>query len=291
MSPGMASDGRAVRCRTRAAGVSLIELITTMALLAIVAALGASLIAGVASGQRDAAERLNATGAADGALRRFMREMQSALPNSVRVSAQGDDVFVEFVPVLDAGRYRAAVDVTASGPGDPLDIDDPADASFDVIGKPLSTTQGAWLVLQNLGDDLSDVYAGSNRRSGVGSSGGGTRLTFTPAGPWPSVTGSHRFFLVAMPVTYACVRQGDGSYRWLRYAQYGWSSTQASRVDAPPLAGVTPALMLDHVQACSFAYTPAFANMGLLGARIAISTQEGAAPASLMQQIAIDNTP
>jgi MSHA biogenesis protein MshO len=271
--------------------MSLVELVTVLALVGIVAALGATLIGGVASGQRDMAGRLSASGAADAALRRFAREVQAALPNSVRVAQSGNNLFIEFIPVLDGGRYRAAVDSTASGPGDALDLADASDSSFDVLGQPLSFSGSAYLVIENLGNDLADAYVGNNRRASATAQAGGTKLGFSATGMFPAATDSRRFFVTGTPVSFGCVQQADGSFQLLRFASYGWQAAQPADVGATPLSGAQSALMLDHVTQCGASYSVALANIGLLNASIVVSTTDGSPGVNLMHQIAVDNTP
>jgi MSHA biogenesis protein MshO len=275
----------------RQLGMSLVELVTVLALVGIVSALGATLIGSVASGQHDMAGRLTASGAADAALRRLAREVQAALPNSVRVAQNGNSLFIEFIPVLDGGRYRAAIDSTAAGPGDVLALDDATDASFDVIGQPLSFSGSAYLVIENLGNDLADAYLGNNRRASATALAGGTRLGFSATGLFPAATDSRRFFITGTPVTFACVQQADGSFHLLRYAAYGWQAAQPTDPASSPLSGAQGALMLDHVAQCGASYSVALANIGLLNASVAVNTIDGSPVVNLMHQIAVDNTP
>src|SRR5574343_710678 len=106
----------------------------------------------------DVSNRAELADTADTALRRIARDLQSALPNSVRES--GD--FLEFVPIRDAGRYRA--DVNSTGGGDFLDFSSTTDNSFEILGPKVTVAAGDQLVIFNLGQTGSDVYAGTSRR-------------------------------------------------------------------------------------------------------------------------------
>lgn len=267
--------------RTR--GVTLIELVVVITLVAILASVGARLLAGSVGGSQAAVARMQQATAADGALRRMARELQAALPNSVRVATAGTAVFIEFVPVVDAGRLRRAAD--SAGLGDPLDYEDPADSSFDVLGAPMAAAAGAELVVQNLGDDLADAYTGNNRRGGVLLGSGGSQVSFTPAGLFPDATASSRFFLVGTPVTFRCTPLADGTGRIERLAGYGWAASQPTS-----LGGATStSLLLDGVAACSAAYGTALANLGLVS--ISLSLGSTANPVRLLHQVGVDNTP
>jgi MSHA biogenesis protein MshO len=185
----------------RSRGVTLVELVVVLTIVALVASLSATLVARVAASQQDNRARLVLAQTADGALVRVADALQAALPNSVRLTAGSNSFWLEWVPVIDAGRYRAATDSTG-GSSDPLELENAADTSFDVIGTALGTlASGSQLVIQNLGTPDADAYAGSNRRSGLVLGSGGRSLSFTAAGALPQATDTRRFFIVATPMT------------------------------------------------------------------------------------------
>ena len=280
--------------KSGARGFTLVELIVTLSLLAIVAVIGSQMIATVSNSQRSGVDRLAAAGAADGALRRVAREVQGSLPNSLRVTRNGSAVFIEFVPVQDGGRFRAAIDATGAGPGDPLDLDDPLDNRFDVLGPPVAAAAGSQLVIHNLGTDLADAYSGNNRRAVTSLPSSGSQVAFTPNGAFPASTDSHRFFLVGTPVSFVCepvtLASGAAGFRLQRLAGYGWQATQPADLGAAPLASATRALLLDGLGECDASYSQALANIGLLMARVGVAGENGAS-LPLLAQLAVDNTP
>ena len=263
-------------------GVTLIELIVVITIVAVLASVGARLVASTAGGGMDATQRMQLAASGDAALRRMARELQGALPNSVRVTTSGSSTFIELIPVADAGRLRRSAD--SNGTGDPLNFEDPTDSSFDVLGPPLSTTGSVQLVVQNLGNDVADAYAGNNRRAGVVLANGGSSVNFTPAGSFPDATASARFFLVSTPVTFQCTPAADGSGSITRYAGYGWQASQPTSFGTG-----TSALLLSGVVGCSASYADALANLGMLSIQIRLGQGNGSA--SLLHQVALDNTP
>jgi len=279
-------------------GVTLIELVVTLTLLSIVAMVGATMMSSMAGSQRAGVDRLAASGMADGALRRLARELQGALPNSLRVArttASGiDTVFIEFVPVIDGGRFRGAVDATGSA-SDPLDFEDAADNRFDVLGPAVAALAiGQWLVIHNLGDDLADAYAGNNRRAGVLLPSGGTQLQFTANGAFPASTDSRRFFVVGTPVSFVCEPIAASSpqrWRLLRLASYGWQASQPTNLSSGALASATRSLLIEPLAGCDAAYSTALANIGLLTARLALPGDAAGADLPLLAQVPVDNTP
>ena len=273
----------------RDAGVTLVELVVVLTIIGLVVSIGATLVGRVVGGQQDNRGRLVLAMSADGAVSRLTDELQSALPNSLRVIASGSETWIEFVPVLDAGRYRAATDTLGGTPGDPLDLEDASDGSFDVIGTPIaSAPAGSQLVLHNLGTPEADAYAGNNRRSGMVLSSGGRSVAFTPAGALPPSTGTQRFFVTGTPVTLACVASGSG-FELRRYSGYGWLASQPA--SAGTLSGATSTLLQGGLVSCSAAYSTALANIGLLNLRLGLADPNSSARMEFLQQIALDNTP
>lgn len=277
---------RMKRCR----GISLVELVVVLTIVALVASLSSTLVARVAASQQDNRGRLVLAQSADTTLARIADELQAALPNSLRLVVSGNQWWLEWVPVLDAGRYRAAVDTVSATPGDPLNLENAADASFDLIGSALgSLASGSQLVIQNLGTPDADAYSGNNRRTGLVLSNAGRTLAFTPAGALPQAADTRRAFIVGTPLTLACIDDGAGGYQLQRYSGYGWQTTQPSGATSAVLAAATKALMLSGLASCAASYSTALANIGLLNLRLSLGG--GAAKAELLHQITVDNTP
>lgn len=277
---------------TRPRGVTLIELVVVLTIIAVVGSIASTLVARVAAGQQATRERLGLAQRADAAMARIGDELQAALPNSVRLSSGAGGVWIEMVPVLDGGRYRAAGDSIAASPGDILDLNDASDTSFDVIGQPLSTlAAGSQLVIQNLGTPEADAYAGSNRRAGLVRAAAGRNLQFTPAGALPSSTDTRRFFIVGSPVSFACVGAAGGGFDLMRYSGYGWQATQPASSGNAALATATRTLLLGGLSDCAAAYSQALANIGLLNLRLRLGEPGSGVKMDFLQQLALDNTP
>ena len=270
-------------------GVTLVELVVVLTIIGLIASLGATLVSRVVSAQQDNRGRLTLALSADGAMARIADELYAALPNSVRVTTNAGGVWIEWAPVLDAGRWRSATDTVAAS-GDPLDLSDPSDNSFDIIGTAIGTlAAGSQLVIQNLGTPEADAYVGSNRRSGLVLSAAGRHLNFTSAGALPNSTGTQRFFIVGTPLTLACVPASGGGWELLRYSGYGWLASQPSSTTT--LAAATRSLLLGGLAGCSAAYSTALANIGLVNLRYEVGEAGGSVKMKFMQQLAVDNTP
>ena len=277
-------------------GVTLVELIIVMLILAVIGGSAAVFLASPVNAYFDTARRAQLTDAADTATRRMLRELQGALPNSARITAAGANVFVEFVPIDDTGRYRAATSSGNEPAGtNPLDVNDVADTSFQVLGSPATVPApasgvSAQLVVFNIGAGAFDVYAGGNRRTVTTAPGSAQTIAFTGTG---SALGAdspdRRFFLVRTPVTFACLPAAGGSGRIERISGYALQAAQPSDVNAAPLAAATRRVLVDKVSACSFEMTAAMANSNAVALKVQLTDK--AETVMLLTQANLPNTP
>ena len=261
------------------AGVTLVEMIVAIVVTGILVALASMFGRNQIEAYFDVTNRAALTDAADTALRRIARDLQAALPNSVRVS--GD--YIEFVPVRDAGRYRAML--TPAATGDILDFTLAADSSFDVLGPTVAVAAGEQLVVYNLGIPGADVYVGDVRRAIPAGGVGAARasVVFTPsASPMPLASPMNRFYIVGQPVTYRC-DVGAGVVR--RHWNYGFVVAQPM-----PPGGGSSATLVNGVTACAISYAPGVQQRnGIVSIRLTL-TGNGES-VTLMQQVDVLNSP
>ncbi len=268
----------------RASGFSLIELIVVIAVVGILAGIVAVFIRHPLEGYMAASRRAELTDTADGALVRIARDLRTALPNSVRVTQVGDAYYLEYLPIEDGGRYRAAA--TGAGAGDILDFASGADTSFDVLGPAVSATGNQYLVIYNLGLDAdSDAWQGGNRRA-VSSTGAVSNLAFAASGtPLPLESPSHRFYLVGTPVSYVCDPVA-GTVR--RYSGYG----APSAAQPTGFASGSNALLANRVKDCRIVYSAgASQRLGQLTLWLQLENSEGdnAEQVSLYREVVVNN--
>ena len=286
------SARRTARVRTRAPqrGVTLVELVAVLVIVGVVMSIGARLFVQPVTSLISSGRNLELADQAAQATRRLEDDLAGALGNSVRViqgTAGGvSATFVELVPIQTVGRYRKYVASTGA-PGDPLDFDNPADASFDVLGPIDAFTSNASLVIHNLGTTEADVYLGNNRRANPVLTG--SSLGFTPNGAFPMDSPSGRFAIVGAPVTWLCKAAADGSGTLERITGYAIQATQPADDAAAPLSGGTRMVVARGVTACSIAQDTAQSNLGLL--RLTLELANGASTVRIAQQYSTDNTP
>jgi MSHA biogenesis protein MshO len=264
-------------------GFTMIEAIIVIMITGIIAATIAVFMAGPVKGYFDTARRADMSDVADTALRRLARDVQSALPNSVRVSG---NQFLEFVPIKDAGRYRTEIGTV--GTDNPLDFST-ADSSFDVLGPSVNVASGDLIVIFNMGQTGASVYdpASATANYQAANASAGNTVTLTAAHKFPYASPGSRFQVVSTAVTYAC----DGAGKLWRYSGYAIQSAQPASIAAlNGLAGVTKALIAANVSGCAVNYASGVLERnGLVTVSLAITEQNETV--TLVHQVNVVNTP
>ena len=99
-------------------GFSLLEMVVVIAITGIIGAMVAVFMARPVQSYTDSVQRAEYSDIADTALRRIIRDLRLALPNSVRVAEvpAGSGIFyLEFLLTSGGGRYRAEKNRWRSG--------------------------------------------------------------------------------------------------------------------------------------------------------------------------------
>ena len=275
----------------RMTGFSLVELVIVIVVLGILGASIAVFINNPVRGFFSTIRRAQLTDAADTTLRRMIRDLQAATPNSIRITTSGSTLYLEFTPISDSGRYRVATSGGNDPTGtNPLDTTDPTDTSFQVLGAPVSVVAGAQLVIFNLGYGASDLYGGGNRRVVTTAAGSASTIAFTATGSaWPADSPDHHFYLVTTPVTYVCAPVSDGSGRITRYSGYALQAAQPASTAAAPLSTATQSLVLDKVSGCSFETSAVLANSNAVA--LTLQLTDSGETVTLYGQTYMENTP
>jgi MSHA biogenesis protein MshO len=272
-------------------GFSLVELVVVITVLGILGASVAVFINNPVRSYFDTARRAQLTDAADTALRRMVRDLQTATPNSIRITASGSTLYLEFTPIQDSGRYRVETNGGNEPSGiDPLDTTDSTDTTFQVLGRPVTVPASAKLVIFNLGYGTSDLYSGGNRRDVTTAAGTASTLSFTSTGSaWPADSPDRRFYLVTTPITYVCSPVAGGGGRLDRYSGYALQATQPSTTTGAPLSTATRALLVDKISGCSFETSAVLANSNAVA--LTLQLTDSNETVTLYEQVYVANTP
>jgi len=283
----------------RQQGFTLVELVVTITLSAIVVSFMAVFIAGPVAGFDDQTRRAELVDLAENALRRVARDIRRALPNSVRVTSSGGVVALEMLNSVDGVRYRER-----PPPGNPdrrLDFSQPDDAfnaigGFTQVAKPFSSTSH-YLSIYNVGVPGANAYELANVITPPGTqididadtTPGEDNVRLSPAFRFEYGSPGQRLFLVDGPVTWLCDPVA-GTLR--RYAVYAIATNQADRDSDAELAaaGATGTVVSDRVASCGIAYAPGTAQRAGL-VTLAMDVAEAGERVSLLHQVHVDNVP
>ena len=295
----------------RQRGFTLVEAVVVMVVTGILAGIMVLFIRRPVQNYTDAAARAELSDAADLALRRMARELRTALPNSVRLTAVGNVWWLEFIPTISGGKYLSAEDNTTSGT--PLSFTNPVAAPFNVIGPmpvPALTFPPAgannFIVIYNLGPGFAgaNAYARDNlaRVTGVGNRtisyeryldsdplGNGNNPFAAQANP--NTSPGQRFQVVTEPVTFRCQGLANGRGTLTRSVAANFFAVQPT----PPAA--VGDLMANNVVACDFSINGAGNQQGaLIGLNLALGRPDvnggnAVETVTLSHQIHVDNTP
>jgi len=256
--------------RSKCLGFTLVELVVSITLLAILAMVAVPMLSLPMSAYMDAALRSDLRSEMDTAAAKLRDDLAQAMPNSVRVWPAPPLVprFLEYLEVRAYGRYRWGPGSVpgpscpaACGSNDEL-VPACADNCFVTLG-PLqggAPVPGADYVVVTPGGGVNlyangaatppgDVKARLQSVTPIASdSGGGSRITITPH-QFSNHSANRQFYIVATPVTYEC---DPATRRLTRYWGYPIAALQPTAFGA----GVARAPLATIVTACRFGYTP-----------------------------------
>ncbi len=296
-----------MRGQLRAAGFSLVELIIVISLSAVVLVLITTVLSSPMERLAEQRRRGELVDLAATALHRMARDVRLAVPNSLRLAADGQAF--ELLEIDSAVRYRpnrvgaqglrlssatpgSCGSTTASGRCD----------SLQVLQANLDPGAARWLVLYNLGSESgglplagSNVWAyanpgvitptGSSFAVVAGAPAGETELAVNlPGGgsfDFAFASPQRRLYLASRVIGYRC-QAGQ-------LLRYSYTSLLAAVPGSPP-AGSDPQPVAASVSVCRFAYQPGTTQRaGLLSLTLGLS--QAGESIELMQQVHVDNAP
>lgn len=241
-------------------GFTVVELVIAMVVFGLLAATLVIFVRPAVTAYQGARTRAGLVEDGDQALRRMLREVQSAVPNSIRTPST--DCF-ELVPTLVGGRARLAPDTVNAGSA-ALDTT-AATTQFDVL-TPLTNLPavGDWVVVGN--QNPADVHGGANRSditaiSPLAANLGRMRIAVRSK-QFPLGYDGGRFVVVPASQTavfYVCSgadgtldASGNGKGTLYRMSGYGFNATAPTA--CPGTSGAP--VLASQVRSCRFVYDP-----------------------------------
>ena len=270
----------------RSTGFTLIEMVVVIVITGVIAASVAVFLRLPVQGYVDAARRAEISDIADTSLRRMVRDLRLALPNSIRITDGGKTL--ELLLTRTGGRYRT------EGVGF-LDFSLAA-SSFAQLG-PLSNGLGMTiiagdkLVIYNLGITDADAYSGDNSADILSVNNAVPNepvFNFSPK-KFPFESPDARFQVVAGPVSYVC---DTAAGTLTRYSAYPLDPANPVQPTAVSLAASSAqrALAANNVADCGFSYTPGVtARSGVAALSLKISLKGESV--QLYQEAHVSNVP
>jgi MSHA biogenesis protein MshO len=270
-------------------GFTMVEMIVVIVVTAIIAATLAVTIRPTIDAYSAVKGRADLTDQADAAMRRIVRDVRSAIPNSLRSS---NTSCFELIPAKTGGRYRMAADAINDSPAGCDTPSNTCSAPLDpsqntAIFDSLSTLSpapavGDWVVVNN--QNSNDVYDGLNRSAITAistpaplASQGAHRITINSIQFSVGYDGG-RFQVVdnnQKAVFFVCANtgldaSGNGTGTLYRLKNYGFNSSNGSTCPATTGGDV----LATKIKSCSFLYNPnqgATQQSGFLAMDIEIS--------------------
>ncbi len=248
----------------------MVELIIVIVITAVLAVSLVVFIKPTMQSYADTRVRSNLASQADTALRRMLRDVRVAVPNSLRIP---NNQCFEVVPTSSGGRYRMGPDTVNDTPSG---CTTPSATCSAYVDTSVATTQfdslttlspvpavGDWVVINN--QNINDVYA-ANNRSAI------TAIATSPL----TTQGKHRISINSMQVSngydggrfvvvpnaqqavfYVCSgadgsvdSNGNGKGSLYRLKAYGFNASYP--VACPSVASGT--VVATKVKSCSFVY-------------------------------------
>jgi MSHA biogenesis protein MshO len=276
-------------------GFTLIEMVVTIAVGAVVVAFMAMFIVMPMNAYTAQTRRAGLVDASDSALRFMARDIRSALPNSVRVASSGTVTALELLATADGARYQDNGPV--SNPALALDFTTASGAfattvPFTQLTLPFSSN-AYFLSIYNVGVPGANAYqmtnvitpAGTIITVSAGAASNQNLVTLNPPFQFAYGSPEKRVYLVSGPVSYLC----DTSAGTLtRYSGYPIASTQPT--SAATLSGAASALVAANVASCSFTYSAGTAQRNAL-ATLSLQIAQSGESVQLLSEVQVVNAP
>lgn len=278
---------RPILINCRPGGFTLIEAVIVIAITGIIAGIVAVFIRAPLDAYFDSARRAEMSDIADTALRRIARDVRLALPNSVRVTASGGSIYLEFLQTRGGARYRlddscfsaTCTSLTSFGSIAP-DIGIVANSDRVAIYNQYNNQAGG------CGPTDPSAYCGDNTAliTGVADAGSEDILSFA-AKKFPHASPANRMQIIEGPVSYVCTPGAGGTGTLRRYWGYAISAAQPTA-----FGGAANALLATRVSGCAINYASGITERGGL-LNMSLSLEQASETVSLQNQVHVNNVP
>lgn len=259
----------------RHSGFTLVEIVTVLVILGIVAAIGSSFLITTVDSYRTTEARAKLVSRGRTAMEQMTRQLRLAAPNSVRVSASGN--CLEFFPLVGGANYLTTLPDTENGVT-PVGSINTAPIILD-LGTPVHVMVGAL--------SANDIYSNGSpaARVQVASLSGSPATTINLATPHRFIRNSinRRVYLADDPKRFCVTASSLVLYQ-------GYPFDTSTLTDAAP--GATPVIMALEVTASgnAFSLSPGSEDRNA-AVNIALVFSGNNEAVELNQQVLVRNVP
>ena len=190
-------------------GFTLIETITVIVVLAILAALGGSFVVESTRSYQATQASSSLMNVSRQALERMTRQLRVSLPYSVRLTnpgVSGSNMCIEFMPIVSGGNYRGALNASGTAYTEFVpDSVNGAAVSGTMVVSPHTIDFGTAQFVSIGAMASTELYGSTAASRATLTSRTTTQLDFTPARGWLRNSVNKRFYLLDKPQAFCVV--------------------------------------------------------------------------------------
>lgn len=219
------SQARFAQAPNQCGGFTLIELITVMVILAIIAVIGTNFIVSSTEAYNSTQTRAKLVNQGRQAVERITRQLRGALPNSIQLTA--GNTCIQFLPLASGGFYTGQVPDSSNG----------AAATNAIATLPYRVDFGSarYAIIGAL--SAGDIYGGgslANLAAPIAEGNSASNLALSANKVWQRNSVSQRFYLVDNPQAFCVV---GGQLSFLQGNAIGWTPAGADVIMAGNVNG------------------------------------------------------
>ncbi len=272
-------------------GFTLIELIIVMIVTSIVVVMISAIISRPLTGYFDTQRRADLADRGQAAINRMAFELENSVPNSVRIIGTVTDTSIEFMPVLDAGRYRS------TGAGKLIEKNNSNSEFYTMTSLDIKTFSDTRIVVapknyyvdatSSVPDSVSDKIT-ITITTPTDSNRGANLIELLPYPTFAGGSPSKRFYLAKDAVTYHC----DLTTKTLmRYQGYTLAAAQPNTVALLTTGGGKQGTLATGVTACTFSLKAPSAAANLPIVIISLEMTADGEKMTLFKEVQLWNAP